>query len=194
MASIEDAIREMDERIKILKSGEILQRTVRGMMGIMAHRIFEDGKDSKGAKIGKYDNKKEIWINPDTLPTSPAPKGKPNASRRVANRSSTYFPSYRAMRKEIGRESGFINLRLTNDLQSDFANADVAPSRTSIGNKYNPHKINSFTYAIKLTRQVNREKRKGLEKRFGKIFDMTKDETRKFNEALTKEFLLLHAK
>ena len=188
----QDSIKVWEERIKFLKSGIPLERAVRTIMPIIQNRIFEQGKGSNGNAIGSYNGSDELYVDPDTLPKNIAPRGKPGKEREVQNRKTVYFKSYKALRSEMGRESGKINLRLTNDLQSDWSNAEISKGSNQLG-KPNPKKVSNYEYHISLKRDVNIEKAKGLEKRFGPIFAMTPDEVAKYFEILNKELALADA-
>lgn len=192
MATIESLIKDYDKVLREIKKGRPVQLAAVGVMGAMAERIFEQGQTTNGGLIGSYNSTDEIYINPDRLPRSTPRRGKPGRERAVSNRKTTYFTSYKAMRAEIGRESGKINLRLTNDLQSDFANSKVSAGTNSIAGQFRPTKINSLTYAVKLSRPQNVDKVKGLEGRFGPIFAPSRLENKIFADSLQKELMLLH--
>ena len=185
--SVRNAIKRIDEQIAYLESGKPVEIAVRSVMADMAVRIFEDGLDSSGSKIGTYNSKDELYVKPSVLPRNVAPRGKPGKERNVQSRKTTYFKSYKDLRSEVGRESGFINLRLTNDLQSDWANARV---RDGVAKTPNPTRVSNHEYRITLKRQVNIDKKRGLEKRFGPIFKLTKQEEQNYARYLRKELIL----
>lgn len=188
----QEVIAGIDRRIEALQAGVAMQRAVRSVMAAQTVRIFEKGQNSAGAAIGSYNNRDEMWVNPDTLPRNVSPRGKPGNTRKVkGQRKTAYFTSYQALRQEVGRESGFINLRLTNDLQSDFANAQI--SGDGVISNPEPKKISTLEYHVTLKRDVNIKKRRGLEKRFGPIFNLTSGEKRFYLDVLRKEILLLDA-
>ncbi len=185
--SYQTAIQNLEKKIEYLRSGKPLLIAVRSTMAEMAVRIYEDGQNSTGGDIGQYNSKDEIYVNPNTLPKKVAPRGKPGSSRNVKSRKTVYFKSYKALRDEQGRESGFVNIRLTNDLQSDWANAEIKDGVTS---NPKPIEISKHEYHITLKRDVNVMKRRGLESRFGPIFKLTKDEEKFYFNILNKELVL----
>lgn len=192
MATIEDAIAKLDQRVKDVEKGNIVRIAASTVHAQMTKRIFEEGKKTSGGKIGNYNGRDELYVDPNTLPRRVTPRGKRGKERNISNRKTTWFASYRDLRREVGRESSFVNLRLTNDLQSDFANTSVSGS--DVAKNPQPHKINNSTYAILLRRDINQEKRKGLEAKYGEIFSPTQEELNLFSETCKKEFLLINAK
>jgi len=107
-------------------------------------RIFEDGKKSNGANIGKYKN-----------------------------------DSYKKLRAQKGRETGFINLRLSGALQIDYSNG----LKTT--------KKDSQTQVVLLKSNRNAVIVEAQEKRFGDIFELTKEEVDLFINTTTRELQLL---
>lgn len=182
--SFERVIANIDRRIKFLESGIPLERGVRSVMALQVERIFEQGKNAAGQDMGTYDSKNELYVNPSTLPKKITPRGKPGVERNVDSRKTVYFKSYKALREEMGRESGHINLRLTNDLQSDFANAQI---KDGLVQNPEPQRVSKHEYKITLKREVNIQKKRGLEKRFGPIFSLTDHEKRVFFDVVEKE-------
>jgi len=182
-----DAIKALDARLAYIKSGKPMETAVRSVMAQMVVRIFEDGIKSDGSPIGQYNDSDELYVDPDTLPKTIAPRGKPGKERNVANRKTTYFKSYKALRSEVGRESGKVNIRLTNDLQSDWSNASVGDG---IASNPKPKVISPTEYHIVLKRDNNADKRKGLESRYGDIFRLTKEEETFYFDQIRKEIAL----
>jgi hypothetical protein len=188
--STTSVIATLNKRLEVLKVRSALGSAVRSIMAEMVVRIFEEGKNSSGGKIGTYNSTDELYVNPDTLPRRVSPRGKPGKERKVANRQTTYFESYKSLRREVGRESGFVNLRLTNDLQSDWANSEVTDG---IAVNPKPVEVNQLRYDIRLKREINREKREGLEKKYGPIFKLTEQEKQRYFEILAKKLALQDA-
>lgn len=93
----------------------------------------------------------------------------------------SYSDSYIKVRKKKGRETSFVNLRFSGNLQLDYSNGDKT---TKIGK----------TQVSQVKRNRNVELIPQLEKRYGKIFALTAKEQQKFVETLQDEtFLLLNA-
>lgn len=190
--TINDLIQKLENYITEIKKGDVVKIAAIGTSAIMVERIFEKGLKSDGSKIGTYDSENEIYEYPNNLPRRQSPKGKPGAERNVKNRKTVYFKSYQDLRAKQGRESSFVNLRLTNDLQSDMANSGVSKSSDKIASP-NPIMISPNEYQLRLRRKENVQKRIGLEKRYGTIFDLTKDEQKLFLNTVQKELLLKYS-
>lgn len=188
MATIGDAIQSLDNRIAFIESGKPIFLGARSALGQSVGRIFEDGEKSDGSQIGTYNSTNELWVNPNTLPRKVQPRGKPGKERNVQNRKTVYFKSYKDLRSEQGRESEKVNLRLTNDLQSDYANAQITGG--GIAQNPQPIKVSAMEYKITLKRQGNIDKKAGLEKRYGKIFNLTQGEKNTFYDVVRKEVAL----
>lgn len=188
--TIDQYIASLDAKTAKLKTGEALGRAATGTHAEMTRRIFERGENANGGKIGSYNTTNELWIDPDKYPKSPSPRSKPGSNRTA--KKTVYYTSYKAVRDGMGRESGFVNLRMNNDLQSDFANASVSASSDEIATP-TPKKVDANTYVVALSRSENVEKKKGLEQKYGKIFATTKQEKELFKKSLEKELQLLYA-
>lgn len=170
-----------------------MEQSVRAVMAQMVVRIFEEGKGSNGSALGSYNNTTELYVDPSTLPRNISPRGKPGKEKDVKNRKTVYFKSYQALRSEVGREAGFVNLRLTNDLQSDWSNAEVGKGDNKVADSPKPQKIGALEYHIKLKRPINREKREGLEAKYGDIFKLTANEKKYYFDVLSKSIALQNA-
>ncbi len=152
----------------------------------IGNRIFVDGKKTDGSAIGSYNSTNEIYIDPNTAPTqqgfSKPPKGKTGKSVFKSTgkpHKTQFFESYKDYRSTTGRESAFINLRNSGDLQSDFRKAKE-------GEPANPTKINQNHYTIQLDRKdaltgvSNAKKLQGNEDRFGEISTPSQKENADF--------------
>jgi hypothetical protein len=135
----------------------------------MQDRIFDKGLNSDGGKIGTYDNNNEIRVYPEDLARKIAPRGKNKRKEKKNGKpyKMVWFNDYQTLRSEQGRESAFINLRFTADLQNDFIK-----SKTYSNGKW----------LLGTQRKLNTEKMNGNEARFGKIFDLTLQERELFNK------------
>lgn len=140
---------------------------------IMVERIFERGKDANENDIGKYNDTNPLYMSDEDSPKAGSHLGKPNSEGQSKKINTTYYSSYKEFRSAQGRESGFVNLRLFNRLQSDIANSPV--------------KKEPLTYAIVVSRD-SKNKIDGNEFRFGKkIFIHTLNERRIFKNVLSFE-------
>ena len=151
---------------------------VKDTVGMMAIRIFEKGLASDGSSIGQYDTARELWVEDSALPSGGTHTGKHGAEIKTS-----YYKNYKALRTQQGRESGFVNLRLTNRLQSEVLNS---PSGTQVGE---PDKFGELEMGVSVS-PLSKKKIKGNEKRFGKtIFAPTKEEIDNFTTVFLFEFI-----
>lgn len=157
---------------------------VKDTVGKMAIRIFEKGLASDGSKIGNYDTTKEIWADDSQLARDGDHKGKHGADNKT-----TYFKNYQELRKKQGRESGFVNLRLTNRLQSEVLNKPLNKGFNGVGSPGDPEVVGELEMVVSVSSQ-SLKKIQGNEKRFGKnIFNLTKEEIENFDKVFLFEFL-----
>lgn len=166
-----EALRKIGDN---LAKGVWVERAARDTMTLSDARIFSDGKNSKNTKIGNYSTK-PIYIDPDAAPRAVSNTGK--TGKKI--KSGFYPKGYKQFRSQQGRESAFVNLRLTGELESDYANSTNGPR---------PIKINNLSYKITLNKQVNIDKKKGAEKKYGRIFLLTRKEDKQFNRSMNFEY------
>lgn len=189
MSSIRDEISRLRRIVDIVDSDDTpIRRAAQAVHAKQTVRIFEDGKSSTGSSIGSYKQNAPVYVNPKLAPKSFAPRGK-NGDTTFKNgkkHKTGYFPSWGKHREAIGREGGKVNLRYSNDLQSDFANATVSKSETKVASP-EPTKIETGVYATTLNRQVNIDKKKGLEAKYGDVFKLTEGERSFYIDVLDKE-------
>lgn len=176
----------------IIKNNRPLMIASRTAMKDMSLRIFESGKKEDGSQIGQYDTTKPMYVNPKVQPRETKNKIKgiqglipttgkhgDHLFKNGKEHKTTYVKSYADLRKRIGRPIDKVNLRYSGDLQSDFSNGKI--------NNPEPTKVNPNEYVITLSRDINRDKRDGLEKKYGTIFHHTKDEIAKFVKIADQE-------
>lgn len=141
-------------------------------------RIFVDGERANGSKIGQYDTKQPLYVNPQRSPKGFNPKGKPGANTNIPDRKTRWFANYKSFKKQIGRESNFVNLTLANDLVSDY--------RASLT------RLSPFRFVVGVQRQSNLGKINGLIKKYGSdIFNNSKEEIDFLIERINKERIKL---
>lgn len=186
MATIPEFILKLD---KIITDKNLLipfERAVRSVHAEMTTRIFSKGLNTSGAKMGQYDNSKEIWASDKNLRKKGTHKGKPNEAGKRKTIKTSYYKSYKDLRQQQGVESNFVNIRMTNDLQSDFANAEMSKTSNAIA-KATPVKVSELIYQFTLKRDLNAKKKEGMEDKHGEIFKLTKGELDNFYTILRKE-------
>lgn len=142
---------------------ESMRLAVQDTLAAMSTRIFIDGKNSDEGKIGNYDTK-PFYANPKTSPVATNKTGK--TGKKI--QGGYYAGGYKEYRGQQGRESGFINQRLSGDLQSDFNNGSSG---------FNLNQTGELCFSISIDKPENVAKVKGQEARFGPIFtELSKSE------------------
>lgn len=175
-----DRIRaQIDELRAFNKPLEIAVRTVEAQKVV---RIFQNGLTTAGQSFA-YNSTNELYASDDQLPRGGTHKGKHGKAIK-----SSFYQSYKQLRQQQGRESNFVNWRLSGDLQSDYANANVKGSAIAVPN---PVVLDPNNIIVALRRQNNVDKRNGLEKKYGTIFDTSPSELQLLNKVI--EFELFKA-
>lgn len=162
-------------------------------------RIFHEGVDGWGLRIGTYDNTKELWASDKQLRRAGTHEGKPFDSgrkvksgknkgnavmwRRAGNKTS-YYKSYKALKQQQGFNADRVNLRMTNNLQSEFANKNISKGSDGVPKDAKPEKVNVNLY---VERVDNVDKADGIEAKYGNVFGFTKGERTKFLEVYNFE-------
>lgn len=168
-----------DEKLVKIKNAYLL--SVKDVIGAQVVRIFEEGINSSGSKIGTYSNSKPLYVSDDRSPRQGTKKGK--TGKKI---TTTYYESYQSFRSEQGRESSFVNLRLFGRLMSDLANAPVDRKDAPIPGEMTPNKVDDFEYYTRI-RAENVGKKKGADAKYGNVFSHTKAEIERFNRTLEFE-------
>jgi hypothetical protein len=136
-------------------------------------RIFDDGVG------GSYNSTREVWISNDKL------RRKGNRGKTGKAEKTSWFKSYKDLKiAQMGSDK--VNLRLTNDLQSDFANAPIT-SGTAL-NVGKVIKVTDNIYIEGLRRPNNVKKLKANIRRFGDFTRFTDAERQAFKSVLQFEF------
>lgn len=186
MSELKDEIKFLESERKRLKEEAPMKRAVLAVHTKQIRRIFERGLDSDNSKIGRYNSTTPLYINPKNSPKSFPTRGKTGRSRFNSGKShkTGYFKGYKQFRQSIGREANFVNLRLSNDLQSDFANS--ASTRGIASPK--PRKLGKFVYVLGVSRQENAQKLNNIESKYGDVFGLSKGEQDFYLDTLSKEY------
>jgi hypothetical protein len=136
-------------------------------------RIFDEGKNTSGGKIGTYSTK------PTTISSENSPKKLKDNDFQPFSRSQRsktgkkgyfgqFFPGgYKQFKSSIGRESGFVNLTLSGELRQDVTSRFI--------------QVSGNTVILKLKKAINVKKRGFLESKYGSIFNPSKRESEFFN-------------
>jgi hypothetical protein len=166
----QEFIKRQREKIAQLKSGKAVAIAAQDTHVKMAERIFEQGETSEGNKL-KYNSSDPLYVNPKDAPRSFPPKGKTGKTKFENGKphKTGYFESYKDYRQKIGRESGFMNLNLFGNLQSDFGKGVI--------------KVDDSAYASTVTQESN----KGKLEKFSTYFKLNKEERKNFRDVLEFE-------
>lgn len=130
---------------RLIRSERIYIGAVNSVLAAQKERIFVNGQSSNGSKIGSYS-------------TKPISISRKNQARSTGK---TYFKGgYREYHSLIGKGSGFVNLRNTDQMMMDLGT-------TVTGNEY----------GIGFNNTINGDKRDWMEEKYGKeIFNTTDQE------------------
>lgn len=129
----EEYNKKLDEQLKQISNAKFLLTSVSEVHARQVKRIFNTGINGDNEKIGNYNSSDPLYVNPDDSPKKFPTKGKTGEAvfKNGKKHKTGYFDSYKAFRKAIARETGFVNLRLTENLKFDFTN-----SLTLMGSMY----------------------------------------------------------
>jgi hypothetical protein len=177
--STDEYIKKLRSKLSdLLRDNKPLASAVASAHADQMVRIFEDGKDSSDGKIGEYDSSTPIYVDPKTSPRSFQAKGKTGESQFKNGKShkTGYFSSYKAYRAGQGRQTSFVDLKLFGQLQRDMSNSLT--------------RINPNIWVTGTKNKTNSKKAEGAEKKYGKIFNLTKKEKEVFKETLRDELLI----
>lgn len=194
-------IDDMHRKISAIeKTNEPFRIAVFTVVADQSRRIFSDGLKSDGGRIGSYSTKKGFYVNPNLAPRKTGKKikgieglnshkGKTGKSKFKNGNShkTTYVQNYKDFRNRIGRRIDTVNLNLSGELQKDFMNSPG-------GKTVKPKKINQNYYVVSIKQDINIQKLHGLEKKYGKIFNLTSNEKKKLRETLIFELRKFLAK
>lgn len=175
MADSVDDLRKKFKKFELeFAKGRIVEAAARDAMALSVPRIFEKGQNTAGVTFS-YSTKADYFGDG------------PKASNKTGKTGKTiktgyYKGGYAEYRAQQGRSNRVVNWRLTNELQSDYANSAVSVS-TNILADPNPIKINNFLYVITLNKDINIKKRSGLEDKYGKIFNLNIKEEAQFTKS-----------
>lgn len=90
---------------RMMQTDRIMVATLSTVLSEQKRRIFQQGRDASGGRIGNYS-------------TKPISISRKNQSR---NTGKSYFPGgYREYKSLIGKGAGFVNLRNTDQMMMDY--------------------------------------------------------------------------
>lgn len=105
--------------------------------------------------------------------------GKSKFKDGKSHKSKYFATGYKGYRENVGRQTAFIDLKLSGELRLDFGNDKQVAE---------PRKINDLEYQIRLDKDINQKKREGIEERYGEIFSLSEQEREVFLNTMQFEF------
>lgn len=165
----------------IIKDNKPLLLAVTSTMAIRSRRIFLQGLNASGEKIGEYGNN-PLYVSGSARPAPKKPlKGKTGESKfkNGKEHKSKYFTNFYAYKKDVGRGQvlSTVDLFLTGDLHKDWAGVE------SITQPPKVNKLNANTY-VEYLNDLSLNKIS----RYGNVFNISNDERKKFYEVYQFEF------
>lgn len=165
------------QKKKLTELDKAFGRTVATIHADQMVRIFQEGERQSGGKIGAYNTTKPLYVNPKLVPKKFAPKGKDGEVKFKNGKphKTGYFNNYKDFRQSQNRQVGFVDLKLSGQLQSDITNSLQKQGDTWIAGTKNP---------------ANTAKLEGAIDKYGAdVFKLSKEEREKLVDILTKERL-----
>lgn len=167
-------LRAQAKALSELKPLQVAAQTVHAMR---VERIF----DTTG--VGGSYSRKPIYVSDKNLRRAGPHKGKTGKTIK----SSYFKDGYYGLKKNQGFDPNIVNMRLTNDLQSDFANSQKT-NGTGTPPAGKVIKVNNGIYIEALRRGKNVQKLNANIKRFGNFIAFTKAERDEFHRIIALEF------
>ena len=175
--TVQDHIAKMQAGLKALDQGKPLAIAAQTVHALRVVRIFD--KEGTG---GTYNKTRPLYVADKNLRRAGSHRGKTGKPIKT-----TAFPSYYALKRQQGFNPDIVNMRLTNDLQSDFANA---PQTNGTNTPVGPlTEINKNLYVEDVKRPNNIVKLKSGIKKYGDFTKFTKSERAKFAQIVQFEFM-----
>lgn len=168
-------IAKLKADVKLLKE-KPLALAAASVHSMVAQRIFEKGQNAGDTKIGDYNNSNEIYVNPKSSPKKFSTKGKDGKTKFKNGKphKTGYFKSYKSFRTAIGRQTAFIDLKLSGLLSKDFSNSLQKSGQVWISGVKN---------------KANVGKVEGAEDRYNNIFKLSKKERSELKRIASAEAL-----
>ena len=175
--------RQFAEKIRakaqlLAKDNYPLKMAAQTIHALRIRRIFHVGLNASAGRIGTYNSTKELWASDKQLRRAGTHRGKTGKPIKTS-----YYKSYKALKQQQGFNSDRVNLRMTNNLQSEFANTNIPSGSDAVPNA-SPERVNANLY---VERVDNLEKLKGIESKYGNVFGFTKGERKQFMEVYNFE-------
>lgn len=156
---------------------------------IMGQRIFDEGRKTDGSEIGSQYSEKPMYINPQVLKEMSVkatglgvPRGKSGKTKfknGQPHKTKYLAGGYEELREKVGRQTNFVDARLSGELRLDFSNGKTVAE---------PRKENELEYQIRLDKEINQKKRLGIDEKYGTTFKTSDDENKLFFDTINREF------
>jgi len=174
LMTAQEHVAKLQKQVQAIAANKPFAIAVQSVHALRVLRIFDKGIDG-----ASYNKSKEIWVENTQLRRTNS--GKSGRASKVS-----YFKSYYDLKANQGFDPNKVNLRLTNDLQSDFANAQMTSGagRPPVGKAI---KVNDYIYVEALRRSNNVKKLRQNIKRYGDFTRFTAEERSTFAKVLTFE-------
>lgn len=166
---------------KLAKENAPLKIAAQTIHTLRVLRVFHEGVNESGSSIGTYNTSNEIYASDDQLRKKGTNKGKTGKPTKTS-----WYKSYRDLKTQQGFDASGVNLRMTNNFQSDYANATLTKGNDK-SPEAKPFKVSVNHYVERLSRQENVDKLEGFEAKYGKVFNFTSGEKKAFFAAYNFE-------
>lgn len=161
----------------LAKENKPLKIAAQTVHALRVQRIFHTGIDG-----ASYNTTKELWASDKSLRRKGTHRGKTGKPTKTS-----YFKSYYDLKRNQGFNPNVVNLRMTNNLQSDFANQNLSPSTDAPPMNSAPIMVSVNHYVERLARAENVKKWKKLTRKYGKFGAFTKEERAVFHRVFNAE-------
>lgn len=176
LMTVAEEIAKLKNQVRAIEQNRPFATAVQSVHAVRVVRIFDTG--IAGAE---YEKTKPLYASDKQLRRAGNNTGKNGKSIK-----SSYYKSYFDLKQQQGFNPEVVNLRMTNDLQSDFANAQLsAGDNLNVGKAI---KINDNIYIEAIRRSENVGKLRGLKKKYGDFTRFTQTEREQFNTVLQRSF------
>lgn len=176
--STEEYITKLRTKLRELEqNNKPLARAVATVHAEQMERVFVKGQATTGS-IGSYNSTKPLYVNPKTAPRNFPTKGKTGKTKFDNGKShkTGFFTSYKSFRASQGRQTSFVDLKLSGQLQRDMSNSLT--------------RLNPSVWVTGTKNKANSKKAEGAEAKYGNIFNLSKTEKEDFKEVLRDELLI----
>ena len=171
---------KLREKAKLIAINKPLQDAAQSVHADRVIRIFSDGIDG-----ASYNKTNPLYVADKDLRRSGTHKGKTGKQIKT-----TYYPSYYDLKQQQGFDPNKVNLRLTNDLQSDFAHSQKT-NTTGVPPVGEVIQVNNTLCIESIKRPENQTKLRVLVEKYGNFVAFTQKEKDDFQRIYAFEMTKL---